>query len=92
MKIVPHINGALLLISGLGLITITHFYLFTLQRKWLTEKLFVPLLYPGRGYLALSRRSYRPQARLLAFVTALACLAIIFKLAVTKRPLLMGDV
>lgn len=88
VRIVPHINDTLLLGSGIALVMVTHFYPFTPQGTWLTEKLFGVIIYIVLGFIALGRRPRSQQARWIAFLLALVVLYIIVKLATTKIPLL----
>ncbi|MDR3431098.1 MAG: SirB2 family protein [Rouxiella aceris] len=93
VKIVPHIIDTLMLLSGISLIFITHFYPFSPQGSWLTEKLFGVIIYIALGFVALGsgKNGLRSQkVRTLAFILALGCLYLIVKLATTKIPLLMG--
>ncbi|MFD1802720.1 SirB2 family protein [Mixta tenebrionis] len=88
VRIVPHINDTLLFITGICLMMITHFYPFTPQGNWLTEKLFGVIIYVALGVVAFGRRPREAKVRWTAFIVALAMLGIIIKLAVTKLPLL----
>lgn len=88
VRIVPHVNDTILLGSGVALVMITHFYPFTPQGAWLTEKLFGVIIYIVLGFIVLGRRPRSQQIRWLAFLLALVVLYIIIKLATTKIPLL----
>ncbi|NUW62856.1 SirB family protein [Cronobacter sakazakii] len=88
MRIVPHVNDTILLGSGVALVLITHFYPFTPQGAWLTEKLFGVIIYIVLGFIALGRRPRSQQVRWIAFLLGLVVLYIIVKLATTKVPLL----
>lgn len=88
VRILPHINDTLLLLSGILLVVITHFYPFTPQGAWLTEKLFGVIIYIALGFVALSRRPRGQKVRWIAFIVALVALVLIYKLATTKMPLL----
>ncbi|WP_045047051.1 SirB2 family protein [Rouxiella chamberiensis] len=93
VKIAPHIIDTFMLISGIWLVVITHFYPFSPQGSWLTEKLFGVIIYIALGFVALGegRKKVRSQkTRWVAFILALGCLYLIVKLAITKIPLLMG--
>lgn len=90
VRIVPHINDTVLLLSGVALVMITHFYPFSPQGAWLTEKLFGVIIYIALGFVALSKKPRSQPARWAAFVLALICLVMIVKLAVTKVSLLLG--
>ncbi|WP_428945949.1 SirB2 family protein [Pantoea sp. FN060301] len=88
VRIVPHINDTLLLLSGILLVMITRFYPFTPQGSWLTEKLFGVIIYIALGSVALSRRPRGQKVRWIAFIVAVVALVLIYKLATTKMPLL----
>ncbi|EPF16721.1 Invasion gene expression up-regulator, SirB [Cedecea davisae] len=88
VRIVPHINDTVLLLSGFGLVLITHFYPFTPQGSWLTEKLFGVIIYIALGFIALGKRPRSQQIRWFAFLLGLVVLYIIIKLATTKIPIL----
>lgn len=88
VRIVPHINDTLLLASGAALVAITHFWPFTPQGAWLTEKLFGVIIYIVLGFMALGRGQRSQKARTVAFILALVALYVIIKLATTKIPLL----
>ncbi|EOI3467798.1 invasion regulator SirB2 [Cronobacter turicensis] len=88
VRIVPHVNDTVLLGSGVALVLITHFYPFTPQGAWLTEKLFGVIIYIVLGFIALGRRPRSQQVRWIAFLLGLVVLYIIVKLATTKIPLL----
>lgn len=88
-RIVPHIVDTVLLLSGVGLIAITHYLPFTDRGAWLTEKLFGVIIYIVLGFVALGRRCSRSQQTgFIAFMLGLVVLYIIIKLATTKIPLL----
>jgi len=88
VRIVPHVNDTVLLGSGVALVLITHFYPFTPQGAWLTEKLFGVIIYIVLGFIARGRRPRSQQVRWIAFLLGLVVLYIIVKLATTKVPLL----
>ncbi|MFB0711388.1 invasion regulator SirB2 [Buttiauxella noackiae] len=88
VRIVPHVNDTVLLVSGIALVMITHFYPFTPQGAWLTEKLFGVIIYIVLGFIVLGKRPRSQQIRWFAFLLALVVLYIIIKLATTKIPLL----
>ncbi|MCC3705171.1 SirB2 family protein [Rouxiella badensis] len=93
VKIAPHIIDTFMLLSGIWLVFITHFYPFSPQGSWLTEKLFGVIIYIALGFVALGsgKDGLRSQkTRWVAFILALGCLYLIVKLAITKIPLLMG--
>lgn len=88
VRILPHINETLLLLSGASLVMITHFYPFSPQGSWLTEKLLGVIIYIALGSVALSRRPRSDRTRWIAFIVALIALVTIIKLALSKMPLL----
>ncbi|EIC85970.1 SirB2 family protein [Serratia sp. M24T3] len=93
VKIAPHIVDTFMLVSGVWLVVITHFYPFTPQGSWLTEKLIGVIIYIALGFVALGtgKDGLRSQkTRWVAFILALGCLYLVVKLALTKIPLLMG--
>lgn len=87
VRILPHVNDTLLLLSGVALMMITHFYPFTPQGSWLTEKLLAVIIYIALGFVALSRRPRTDRTRWIAFLVALIALVTIITLALTKMPL-----
>jgi len=88
VRILPHVNDTLLLLSGAALVMLTHFYPFSPQGSWLTEKLLGVIIYIALGSVALSRRPRSDRTRWMAFVVALIALVTIIKLALSKMPLL----
>lgn len=88
VRILPHVNDTLLLLSGASLVMITHFYPFSPQGSWLTEKLLGVIIYISLGSVALSRRPRSDRTRWIAFIVALIALVTIIKLALSKMPLL----
>lgn len=49
-------HSAMLLISGVLLVTMTHFYPFSAQGNWLTEKPFSVIICLALSFIALGRR------------------------------------
>jgi len=88
VRSVPHINDSVLLLSGVLLVVITHFYPFSVQGSWLTEKLLGVIIYIALGSMALSRRPRKMGTRWIATLTALIIALIVIKLAITKMPIL----
>lgn len=86
VKIVPHINDTILLLSGLGLIAVTGFYPFTPQSAWLTEKLLGVVIYILLGFVAL-REGKNKAIRIFALLGALGWIWLIAQMAMTKVPL-----
>ncbi|WP_346428755.1 SirB2 family protein [Brenneria tiliae] len=89
IRILPHINDSLLLLSGVGLIFINHVYPFTAQQSWLTEKLFGVIIYILLGAVALGKRPRGQNVRWVAFILALVCFYLVMQVSFTKLPLLM---
>ncbi|PWC20896.1 siroheme synthase [Brenneria roseae subsp. roseae] len=89
VKILPHINDTLLLLSGLALVFINHVYPFTAEQSWLTEKLFGVIIYIFLGSIALGKRPRSQKVRWLAFIFALVCFYLVMQISLTKLPLLM---
>lgn len=88
VRVVVHIIDTLMLLSGVALVMITHFYPFSPQGIWLTEKLFGVIIYIVLGVVALGRRPRSQKVRWIAFLLALIVVYVIVKLAITKVPLL----
>ncbi|PNK63917.1 MULTISPECIES: SirB2 family protein [Pantoea] len=88
VRITPHVNDTFLLLTGVLLVMITHFYPFSPQGSWLTEKLLGVIIYIALGSVALSCRPRTSRTRWIAFLVALVALVTVIKLAVTKMPLL----
>ncbi|MGD2117644.1 MAG: SirB2 family protein [Chromatiales bacterium] len=72
VRIAPHINDSLLLLSGIGLTLVIQQYPVT--HHWLTIKLLLLLLYIAAGTVVLKTRFGRKQS-LLAFLVAIAAFA-----------------
>jgi uncharacterized membrane protein SirB2 len=82
-RVVPHVVDAVLLASALALSVLLGQYPF--RDDWLTAKLSGLLVYIGLGTVALKRGRTR-LVRLTAWLAALAVLAYIASVAVTKQP------
>ncbi|MFE8049807.1 SirB2 family protein [Brenneria goodwinii] len=89
IKILPHINDTLLLVSGVGLVVVNRIYPFTTGQSWLTEKLFGVIIYILLGAVALGKRPRSGTIRWLAFILALVCFYLVMQISLTKLPLLM---
>lgn len=85
VKVVPHIVDTLLLTSALVLCVILTQYPFV--TAWLTEKLIGLILYIGFGLLALKLGKDK-KIKTVGFVLAIATIAFMGKLAVTKQAVL----
>ncbi|MCG8707788.1 SirB2 family protein [Brenneria sp. 4F2] len=90
VKILPHLNDTLLLVSGVALLIINRVYPFTAGQSWLTEKLFGVIIYIFLGAIALGKRPRSQKMRWLAFILALVCFCLVMQISLTKLPLLMG--
>lgn len=86
VKIVPHINDTILLLTGVGLIAVTGFYPFTPHSAWLTEKLLGVVIYILLGFVAL-REGKNKAIRTFALLGALGWIWLIAQMAMTKVPL-----
>jgi uncharacterized membrane protein SirB2 len=80
----PHINDTLLFAAGVALAFLTHQIPFV--DAWITAKLAAVLLYIVLGFLAL-RRTLPAKLRLASGFGALAVVAYIVGVALTKNPL-----
>ena len=83
-RIVPHINDALFLATGVWLISILN--LQWTQHAWLLAKFAGLAGYIGFGMVAF-RFGKSDEIRLIAFVAAIASFAFIVGAALTKSPL-----
>ncbi|WP_075181072.1 SirB2 family protein [Pantoea sp. 1.19] len=88
VRIVPHVNDTLLLLSGVVLMVLSGRYPFTPAGAALTEKLLGVILYIGLGAVVLSRRPRAMKTRWTGFIMALVTLGLIFWLGFTGMPLL----
>ncbi len=86
VRILPHANDTLLLLSGVMLVMITHLYPFIPQGARLTQKLVGVIIYIALGFVVLGRRPKPLKVRWAAFIVALLALAAVIHLAVTKIP------
>ncbi len=85
VKIVPHINDTVLLLSAIVLAIQTQQAPFV--HGWLTAKVLGLLAYIGLGMVALKFGKTKP-VKALAFLSAIAVFAYIVLVALTKNPLL----
>jgi len=90
VRIVPHINDTLLLVSGVSLVILSGISPFSPDGRWLLDKMVLVVIYILFGTVALGKRARREKIRWLAFIGALACLYTIYRLASSKLPLLTG--
>lgn len=89
VRVVPHVNDTLLLLTGVALIIINGFSPFSEEQSWLTTKLFGVIIYILLGHVALGRRRRSLSLRWVAFVLALTCFFLIAQVAITKLAFLM---
>jgi uncharacterized membrane protein SirB2 len=82
IKIAPHVNDTILLISAITLIFQRS--LFPTEQPWLMAKIIGLLVYIGLGMVAFRFGKTRNQ-RMLAWLGAIAVFAYIYGLAVTKQ-------
>jgi uncharacterized membrane protein SirB2 len=83
-RILPHVNDAILLASGIGLAVLMGQY--PLVNSWLTAKLLALIAYIVLGTIALKRGKTR-SIRTTAFLIALAVFAYLIGVALTHNPL-----
>jgi len=84
VRVVPHINDALLLAAGIGLAVLTQQY--PLVHGWLTAKFFALIAYIVLGTLALKHGKTRGQ-RIAAWLAALLVFGYMAAVAVAHDPL-----
>ena len=82
LKIVPHVNDTLLLLTGISLAFVTGFN--PLDHTWLLAKIIVLFLYIGFGMLALKSSGLKSW---VGFFLANAAFAFIMLTAIRKTPL-----
>ena len=83
VRIVPHVNDALLLTSGIWLAVLMQQY--PLVHGWLTAKLFALICYIVLGTIALKRGKTRGQ-RIAAWVAALLVFGYMVAVAIAHDP------
>ena len=83
VRIVPHINDTLLLVSGIALAVLVQQY--PLVHGWLTAKLLALLVYIVLGTLALKRGKTRGQ-RIAAWIAALLVFGYMVAVAIAHNP------
>ncbi|WP_178113101.1 SirB2 family protein [Acerihabitans arboris] len=91
VRVTPHINDTLLLITGATLIILSGLSPFSANGRWLLDKLVLVVVYILLGFVALGKHTRREKIRWLAFICGLACLYTIYRLASSKLPLLTGS-
>ncbi len=85
VRIVPHVNDTLLLLSGIGLMLQIQQYPFV--QHWLTAKLLALLAYILLGTVAIKRGRSR-RIRIQALIAALLSLGYLIAVARTHSPTL----
>ncbi|MDP6616608.1 MAG: SirB2 family protein [Gammaproteobacteria bacterium] len=86
VRILPHVNDTILLISAVWTATFVEQY--PLVNGWLTAKMLGLLAYIVLGAIALSYGRTR-QIRIRAFVGALLCFSYVVLVAATRNPLVI---
>lgn len=81
VKVAPHVNDTLLLLSGLGLVILTRQY--PLEQHWLTLKLAGLLIYILLGMVAF-RFARRRNRRIVVWLLAMLVFAMIVATALTR--------
>ncbi len=81
VKVVPHVNDSILLLSAIALSVIVSQYPFV--KGWLTAKVLLLVVYIGLGMVAISRGKTK-SIRIAAWLGALAVFACIVLIALTK--------
>lgn len=84
VRILPHIIDTLLLLSAILLMVILQQY--PLQQGWLTAKVIGLFCYIGFGTVALKRGKTKG-VRIVALLLALASVAYIMSVAITRNPM-----
>lgn len=87
LRWLPHLNDTLLLAAAVTLVVWSGQYPF--QQAWLTAKLCALVVYILLGRQAL-RRGIPAARRLPWFIAALAAIAYVFAVALTRSPLPLG--
>ena len=84
VRVLPHINDVLLLLSAIVLTIMLNQYPFT--QGWLTAKFFALILYIVLGTVALKRGSSKP-LRISAWLAALGVFTYMVAVAVNHEPM-----
>jgi uncharacterized membrane protein SirB2 len=85
VKVVPHINDTLLLISAITLAILTSQY--PGSSNWLTAKVIALIIYILLGFVAL-RLGKTKSIRVTAWLLAIGCFGYIVGVAVSKNPVI----
>jgi len=86
LKIVPHINDTLLLLSAVGIMVTLSMY--PIQVPWLTDKVIGVIAYIGFGVLAIKGKT--AGARWVGFIGACSWIAFLLHVAFSKQALITG--
>lgn len=84
LKVLPHINDSLLLLSAIVLLFLGHYNL--LQQPWLITKIILLFVYIGLGLMTL-RFAKTKHSQSLFFVLAIGVFLWIVGVALSKSPL-----
>lgn len=82
VKIVPHVNDAVLLAAAIALVVVGGFN--PLEQPWILAKIIALLAYIGLGTMALKRGKTKA-IRVKTYIVALGMFAYIVAVAVTKQ-------
>ena len=85
LKITPHINDTLLLISGISLAYIASFN--PLHHTWLSAKIIALLVYIGFGFMALKSSGFKS---IVGYILASATFVFMLFTAINKPPFFIG--
>jgi uncharacterized membrane protein SirB2 len=85
LRVVPHVNDTLLLLSALGLVMVLRQYPFV--EPWLTTKLVLLILYVALG-MGVMRFAKSRMQRFVLFTLALLCFAAIVAVALGHNTLM----
>lgn len=83
VRVLPHVNDTLLLVSAIGLTMVLQQYPFV--DAWLTAKVVALVIYIVSGSFALKRARSRVSP-MVASVASLSCIVYIVAVALTHRP------
>jgi uncharacterized membrane protein SirB2 len=83
LRVTPHVVDTVLVLAGLLLAFLAQQWPFV--NAWLTAKVIAVLAYIGMGHFAVRRARTRP-TRIASWLLALAVLAYVFAVAITKDP------
>jgi uncharacterized membrane protein SirB2 len=87
VKILPHVNDTILLISAVWTGLLINQYPFV--DAWLTAKIFGAIAYIILGAIALTYGRTKP-LRIGSFIGALACFGYVVAVATTRNPAVFG--